>query len=132
VIGTAPPFSLAAPVFRYRAIAALAGRAALGVDREIALATLMAARIADGALGADPLTDASRASRAAGARVWFSTLTLPAATRVPIARLVDASESGDRSRLIEAFHGFAGIAAPMLDTPSRAELSDLMSALAAA
>lgn len=131
MIGTAPPYSLAAPTFRFRALASLAGRAPLGGEREMALAGLMAARLADAFLLEVPLSTAARASRAAGARVWCSTLTLPAAARIPLARVVDASETGDRQHVAELLAAFATVAGPVLDAPSRAELADLAASLAA-
>jgi len=132
VIGLAPPFSLAAPAFRFRALASLAGRAPLGGEREMALAALMAARLAEGLLLDPPLTVPARSTRAVGARVWCSTLTLPAAARIPLARVVDASETDSRSLLAEALGAFAAIAGALLDAASRAELSELVTALNAA
>ena len=129
MIGIAPPYSLAAPTFRFRALASLAGRAPLGGEREMALAALMAARLADASLLPVPLSGAARASRAAGARVWCSTLTLPAAARIPLARVVDASEHGNAERIGEALTAFAAVAGPMLDAASRAELADLVASL---
>ena len=96
----------------------------------MALASLMAARLADGVLLAVPLSAPARASRAAGARVWCSTLTLPAAVRIPLVRVVDASEVGERPKLAETLAAFAALAGPLLDTASRAELADLVTALA--
>ncbi len=132
MIGIAPPFSLAAPSFRFRALASLAGRAALGGEREMALASLMAARLADGVLLPMPLSAPARAARAAGARLWCSTLTLPAAARIPLARVVDASEAGDRRQIAETLTVFATVAGAILDAASRAELADLVTALGAA
>ena len=129
MIGIAPPYSLAAPTFRFRAIASLAGRAPLGGEREMALAALMAARLADAHLLEVPLSATARASRAAGARVWCSTLTLPAAARIPLVRVVDASEHGDRKHLGEMLAAFATVAGPVLDPASRVELADLVTSL---
>jgi hypothetical protein len=131
VIGASHPFSLDAPAFRFRALAALAGRAPLGGEREMALATLMAARLAEGTLPSTPLSAAARRSRAGGARVWLSTLTLPAATRVPLARLVEATEGEARMSVAEALASFAGIATALLDPASRLEIADLVAALSA-
>ena len=131
MIGTPPPFSLAIPAFRFRALATLAGRAPLGGEREMALASLMAARLADAALLDVPLSAATRVTRAAGARHWCSSLTLPAAARIPLARVVDASEHGERKQLAETLASFAAVAASLLDAPSRGELSDLVAALLA-
>ena len=130
MIGNAPPYSLAAPSFRFRALASLAGRAPLGGEREMALAALMAARLADAALLPVPLSGAARANRAAGARVWCSTLTLPAAARIPLGRVVDTSENGERSHIADALAAFAAIAGPLLDSASRSELAELVASLA--
>ena len=97
----------------------------------MALAALMAARLADAFLLEVPLSAAARGSRAAGARVWCSTLTLPAAARIPLARVVDASENGDRAHVAELLSAFAVVAGPLLDPASRAELADLATSLAA-
>ena len=129
MIGLTPPFSLDVPTFRFRALASLAGRAPLGGEREMALAALMAARLADAGLLAVPLSAPARASRAAGARVWCSTLTLPAAARMPLARVVDASETAARATLADALAAFAAVAGSVIDAPSRAELADLVTAL---
>ena len=97
----------------------------------MALAALMAARLADAFLLEVPLSGAARASRAAGARVWCSTLTLPAAARIPLARVVDSTEHGDQAHAAEMLTAFASVAGPLLDAAARAELADLASSLAA-
>ena len=129
MIAAVPPFSLDAPAFRFRALAALAGRAPLGGEREMALATLMAARLAEGMLPDTALTPMARQSRAAGARIWLSAMTLPAASRVPLARVVEASEGESRAAVAEALAAYAGVANAMLDPGSRVELTDLLAAL---
>jgi hypothetical protein len=129
VIAAVPPFSLDAPAFRFRALAALAGRAPLGGEREMALATLMAARLAEGMLPDAALSPVARQSRAAGARVWLSAMTLPAVSRVPLARVVEASEGESRASVAEALAAYAGVANAVLDSGSRTEISDLLTAL---
>ncbi len=95
----------------------------------MALATLVAARLACGVSKAFPLTAIARRSRAAGARVWFSTLTLPVATRVPLAKLVDATEGEDRAVVAETLSDFVAIAWPHLDLGARAEIGELVTQL---
>jgi hypothetical protein len=95
----------------------------------MALATLMAARLAEGMLPAVALSEPARRARGVGARLWFSTLTLPAATRVPIARLVEATEGSDSAAIASALASFATVAQPVLDAPSRAEIAELVTAL---
>lgn len=131
MIGTAPPNALDAPAFRFRALAMLAGRALIGGEREVALAALMAARLAIAVLPPHPISATARASRAAGARVWFSTLTLPAATRAPMATLVDATEGSDPARIGAALTDVARVVGAHLDVASRAELTQVVKALTA-
>jgi len=121
--------SLHAPTFPFRALAALAGRAPIGGEREVALAALMAARPATGFLAG--LSSSARVSRASGARVWFSTLTLPSATRAPIARFVDAAEGNDPVIVGQTLADVAKALGALLDVASRAELSAIVKALAA-
>jgi hypothetical protein len=128
VSASGPPYAVAPARFRFPALAALAGRAPLGGPREVALAALMAARLAAGSLDPDPLAPSARARRAAGARRWFAALALPAAARAPFARLVDASAGDSRAALAVALDGTAAAAAPHLDEPAAAELRELVAA----
>jgi hypothetical protein len=91
----------------------------------------MAARLASGFLPASPLSASARVSRAAGARVWFSTLTLPSATRAPIARFVDAAEGNNPAIVGQTLADVAKAFGALLDVASRAELSGIVKALAA-
>ena len=122
----APPYALATPFFRFRALAALAGRSPLGGDREVALATLLVARLALGALPPMALPQGARAARAAAARSWLASVALPAALRLPLARLVDATASIDRSGVGAALGAVVDAAAPHLDAPAIAELNDVV------
>jgi hypothetical protein len=129
VIGAAPPFSLTAPAFRFRALTMLAGRAPLGGEREMTLALLMVARLAEGLILPSPLSEAARRTRGAGARVWLSTLTLPAAMRIPLARVVEATEHGNHGVVAETILAAAELVQSVLDPPSRHEITDLIAAL---
>ena len=126
-----PPYALAAPLFRFRALAALAGRSPLGGEREIALATLMAARLVVGALPPQPLPQGVRIMRANGARVWLAALALPAPLRQSLARLVDATTSVDREGLEAALRNVIDVGTPQLDPLAIAELRDVLRAVGA-
>ena len=126
-----PPYALAAPHFRFRALAALAGRSPLGGEREIALATLMAARLVVGALPPQPLPQGVRITRANGARVWLAALALPAPLRQSLARLVDATTSVDREGLEASLRSVIEVGTPQLDALSIAELRDVLRAVGA-
>src|SRR3954466_13058851 len=105
-----PPYALSAPVFRFRHLAALAGRAPIGGAREVALACFVAARLVsdccDPTLDLDEesraarlvsaccdptldLDEESRAARCAGAKAWLGTIAIPSPVRTPVAKLAD-------------------------------------------
>lgn len=126
-----PPYALATPTFRFPGLAALAGRAPLGGEREVALACLMAARLAAGALPDASMSAAGRTARAAAAKGWFASLALPAAARIPLARLVEASAGDDAPALETALRGVTTVTAKQLDSTALSELTALAAALAA-
>jgi hypothetical protein len=121
-----PPYALTTPRFRFRALAALVGRSPLGGEREVALATLLAARLVVGALPPLLLPQAVRITRANGARAWFAASALPAALRQSLARLVDATTSVDGDGLESALRAVIDLSAPALDSGAIAELRDIM------
>lgn len=125
-----PPYALATPRFRFRALAALVGRSALGGEREVALATLLAARLAVGALPPSPLPQQVRIVRANGARAWFGALAVPPAFRQSLTRLMDATTSVDRDGLEAALRALIDVSAPHLDAPALTELREIIRVLA--
>ena len=120
------PYSLAPPVFRFRALAALAGRAALGGERETALAVLLAARLAVTLLPPDTLAPEARAERANAARTWLSSLALPAGVRPALTRVIDASAGDSTAAVGAALEKAADSVAKLLDAASNAELAALV------
>jgi hypothetical protein len=120
-----PPYALTAPTFAFRSLATLAARAALGGPRETALATLVAARLTAGA--APPLTLAPplRAARADAARVWLTSVALPAAVRAAIGKLVDASAGNDEKSILASLAKVTDVTAPVLTKGARSELDRL-------
>lgn len=123
---TPPIANLHAPrPFPFRALAALAGRQPIGGEREVALACLMAARVASGAIGATPLPQPARAARAFAARGWVASLALPASLRLAVAAVLDASAEGTAGGLAAAVRGLRDTATRHLDVGSRAELEKL-------
>jgi hypothetical protein len=126
------PYALAAPVFPFRRLAGLAGRAPIGGAREVALACFVAARLA-----ADCLVDESethvpaRTARSAGARGWVAALSLPTGVRGPVQRCMETSAAGSRSAVGRELASLAAAASSYLDPLSRAELEALAAALKA-
>jgi hypothetical protein len=121
-----PPYALATPRFRFRALAALAGRSSLGGDREVVLAMLLAGRLVIGALPPRPLPQGVRATRASGARAWLAALALPAAFRQSLARLIDATASVDPAALEPTWRAVVEMSSPHLDAHAIAELREVL------
>lgn len=125
----APPYALTTPAFRFRALASLAGRAALGGAREVVLATYLVARLADDCREARSLPASTRSARAAAARNWLASTALPATVRSALTRLAEATE-GEVTGVARLLADVATATAPYLDEPSRLELERLARALA--
>lgn len=123
------PYSLEPLAFPFPALAALSGRLPLGGGREVALATLLIARLASGLSGPDPMSAPDRVARAASAKVWLASLALPAATRVPFARCVEAT-AGTPLQVAGALRSLVAAATPHLDGASVHELERLTRQLA--
>ena len=127
---TLPPYALAAPVFRFKHLASLAGRAPIGGAREVALACFVAARLAAESATTPGEDETGRASRCAGAKAWLGTLSLPPAVRGPVARCAELSVHGQAADVGQEVARLALAAAQYLDTQSRAELAALSASLA--
>lgn len=102
----------------------------MGGPREMALATFIAARLAAGALPREGLTAAVRADRAAAARLWMTSVALPAPLRSLLLKVVDASARDDLRALGASVSRVSDITAPHLDRRARLELEQLASRLA--
>lgn len=119
-----PPYALADTSFPFPALAALSGRAALGGPREIALASLVAARLALGCR--EPaIAVAERAVRAAAARSWVGSLALPAAVRAAVAKVADASAGEPPGDLGSSLARVMEVTAGQVDGAARLELQRL-------
>jgi hypothetical protein len=130
VIGQPPPFALATPVFRFKALASHAGRAALGGDREVALACFTAARLTAGLLPPFMLAPADSAARIASTRQWLASITLSHNARVAMVAVIDAVAAGNRRSAVAALSGLIEACVRQLDQASVAELHELMGELA--
>ena len=128
MIASLPPYAVRPTQFRFPALAALAGRAAIGGQREVALATYMAARLADDLLPEHELEPAVREERAGAAKHWLSSVVLPAQVRPMLVRLVEASNVG-RAAAAAAVRGVITVTASHLDKAARSELDQLAEAL---
>jgi hypothetical protein len=128
---TLPPYALVTPVFRFRHLAALAGRAPIGGAREVALACFVAARLISDCR--DPtmaLDGEARAARCAGAKAWLGTIAIPAPVRAPVSRCAEASALPDSTGMAALVFGLAKAAESFLDPAARGELEALAARLA--
>ncbi|WP_411278460.1 hypothetical protein [Gemmatimonas sp.] len=123
------PYALEPLRFPFPALASLAGRLPLGGGREVALAALMTARLAQGVMTGDALHLGERVTRAAAAKVWLASLALPATTRVPFARGVE-STTGTALQVAGAIRSLVAAAGTHLDGASVQELEKLARQLA--
>lgn len=129
VPATLPPYALAPPVFRFRQLAILAGRAPIGGAREVALACFVAARLADERLAEGEEDYAQRAIRSVAAKAWLATLSLPQAVRAAAGRCVDYSADADRVAVCREVRSLVTAASTYLDKQSRTELDQLAGSL---
>jgi hypothetical protein len=115
----APPYALASH----------AGRAALGGDREIALAAFAVGRLAAAMLPPFTLTPADAAARVANTKQWLSSMALPGPQRAACIAVADAVTAGVKRPVVHAISGLVEAAVRNLDQGSIAELHELMAEL---
>ena len=125
----APTYALDPTTFRFRALAALAGRAPLGGGRETALATFVVARLAVGCLPTSPIPIEDRGTRASAARTWIASLALPVPVRAPLVKVIESTRQENRGAVAAALVTAADVAASYLDGPALAELRALAAEL---
>ena len=131
MIGQLPPYAVATPVFRFRALAMHAGRAALGGDREIALTCFAVARLAAGMLPPFMLTPGDAQARAAATKQWLSSLTLQGGARAAASSVIDGVIAGNRKSAGAALRHLAEVAKAKLDASSLNELNEAVAELLA-
>lgn len=118
--------------FPFPALAAQAGRAPLGGTREVALACLMAARLATNArYAAQELTRRAHGDRTHNARNWFASLAIPPAVRAACMRLTDATVRADAPEVGAALAAVLGAARRHLDSAGAEELDRAITSLRA-
>ena len=120
------PYGLEPLAFPFPALAALAGRLPLGGGREVALAALMVARLAQNLQGSSAV---DRVARANAAKIWLASLALPAPTRTPLTRGIDAT-TGAAWQASGALRSLVAAVTSHLDGVSILELERLAKSLA--
>jgi len=130
VLGQLPKFALVTPSFRFRSLAAAAGRASLGGDRETLLATLQLGRLCAGMLPPFELTREQTTERTENTKLWLSSLAVPSGIRSTAFGVIGAITGQDRARLAVAFEDLVKAAPAQLDEAARMELTHLIQELA--
>lgn len=130
MLGQPPPFALANPSFRFRALVSHAGRAALGGDREVALACFGTARLAAAMLPPYLLSPTDVSARAAAMKQWVASIALPNSARHAVTAVIDAVSAGNKGAASAGIEHLVKVAGPQLDPPSIAELHELARELA--
>jgi hypothetical protein len=126
---TLPPFALAQPMFRFRHLAALAGRAPIGGAREVALASFVVARLVAERVDGSDDERPQRAARCLAAKGWLGTLALPQPVRGAATRCADLSVDGERGSLARDIRELMLAGSAYLDARSRNELDALARSL---
>jgi len=132
VIGQLPPFALATPGFRFKALASHAGRASIGGDREVALACFVSARLIAGMLPPLAIGSVDSATRASAARQWLASLSVPAPTRAAAISAFDAVADNSSRAAVKALKMLIEAGKAQLDQASVNELTELANEIAGA
>jgi hypothetical protein len=132
IIAGAPraPYSLAPTVFPLPSLAAMAGRAALGGPREVALACFLVGRLVIDLADGGSITEEQRKTRALGARHWLGSAAIPPVVRSALTRLAEATAAAEPSDMREALESVMTVTANHLDPGSLLELGRLAQAIA--
>jgi hypothetical protein len=131
VLGQLPRFALATPVFRFRALTALSGRASLGGDRETLVACLQIGRRCAGILPPYEMSREITLERTENTKQWLASLAVPSGVRSTAFGIFGALNGLDRARCAIAFLDLVKAASAQLDEASRAELNALLQELSA-
>jgi hypothetical protein len=131
MLGQLPRFALTIPVFRFRALTTLSGRASLGGDRETLVACLQLGRLCAGILPPYELPREVVLERTENTKQWLSSLAIPSGIRSTAFGIFGALSGLDRARCAIAFTDLVKAASAQLDEASRAELNTLLLELSA-
>ena len=131
MIGQPPRYTLATPVFRFRALTALSGRASLGGDRETLVACLQLGRLCAGILPPYDMSRDMTVERTENTKQWLSSLAVPSGIRSTAFGILGALSGFDRARCAIAFADLVKAASAQLDETARGELNALLQELSA-
>ena len=123
------PYSLEPNGFPLPALAALAGRAPLGGQRETALACFVVGRLVASACAAGATGSELGKERVQGVKHWLGAATLPASVKQGLVRVAECASEGDRNGVKTALDSVMTVTANQLDPAARLELARLAQAV---
>jgi hypothetical protein len=123
------PYSLEPNAFPLPALAALAGRAPLGGQRETALACFVVGRLVASACGGGATGSELGRERVQGIKQWLGAATLPSPVKQGLIKAAECASEGDRSGVKTALDSVMTVTANQLDPAARLELARLSQAI---
>lgn len=123
------PYSLEPNAFPLPALAALAGRAPLGGQREVALACFVVGRLVASASTASAAGSEHGRERLQGIRHWLGSATLAAPLKHVLIQAAECASEGDKPGAKTALDSVMTVTANQLDPAARLELSRLTQAV---
>jgi hypothetical protein len=123
------PYSLEPNAFPLPALAALAGRAPLGGQRETALACFLVGRLIASAVSPGAADSEQGRERLQGVKHWLGSAALPPNLRQGLAKAAECACQGDRSGVKSALDSVMTVTANNLDPAARLELARLSQAI---
>ena len=122
------PYSLEPNAFPLPALAALAGRAPLGGQREAALACLVVGRLIASCTSNLSGSETGR-ERLQGVRHWLGSTALPTPLKQALVKAAECACEGDKAGTKSALDSVMTVTANQLDPAARLELSRLTQAV---
>ena len=122
------PYSLEPNAFPLPALAALAGRAPLGGQREAALACFVVGRLVAGSAAGGAESEGGR-ERLLGVKHWLGSAALTTPLKQALTKAAECTSEGDRSGAKSALDSVMTITANQLDPAARLELARLSQAV---
>jgi hypothetical protein len=123
------PYSLEPNSFPLPALAALAGRAPLGGQRETALACFVVGRLIASASAPSATASEQGRERLQGVKHWLGSAALATNLRQALARAADCGSEGDNAGVKTALDSVMTVTANQLDPAARLELARLSQAI---
>lgn len=122
------PYSLEPNAFPFPGLAALAGRAPLGGQRETALACFVVGRLIVGSASGATDSEGGR-ERLLGVKHWLGSAALGQPLKLALTKAAECASEGDSTGLKSALESVMTITANQLDPPARLELARLAQAI---